>query len=107
MQRFKLSESGDRGWFIGNFAKAVVKTEDFEVCFQTNKAGTSYPKHYHSIITEVQLITRGCMVLNGEEYRSGDICMIEPGDVNEATYTEDTDTVAIKFPSVPSDKYLV
>jgi hypothetical protein len=47
------------------------------------------------------------MILNGEEFRAGDICIVEPGDVNEATYTEDTDTVAVKFPSVPNDKYLV
>lgn len=107
MKRFKLSESGDRGWFIGNFPRAVVSTKDFEVCYQLNPAGTSYAKHYHKVITEVQLITRGCMVLNGEEYRTGDIVIVEPGDVNEATYTEDTETVAVKFPSVPDDKYLL
>ena len=107
MKRHKLSEAGDRGWFIGDFANAVLRTDLFEVCFQTNAAGTSYPKHYHKEITEVQLITRGCMILNGEEYRAGDIAIIEPGDVNEATYTEDTDTVAIKTPSRPNDKYLV
>jgi hypothetical protein len=107
MRRHKLSDSGDRGWFIGNFEKAVVKTDQFEVCWQTNLAGTSYPRHYHKEITEIQLITRGCMVLNGESYRAGDICVIEPGDVNEAIYTEETDTVAIKTPSRPNDKYLV
>ena len=107
MKKLKLSESGDRGWFIGDFPKAVLKTEFFEVCFQTNQAGTSYPKHYHKEITEVQLITRGCMILNGEEFRAGDIAVIEPGDINEATYTEETDTVAVKTPSRPQDKYLV
>jgi quercetin dioxygenase-like cupin family protein len=107
MKRFNLNDAGARGWFIGNFDKAVVKTEAFEVCYQENAAGTSYAKHYHAVITEIQLITEGCMVLNGEEYRAGDICMIEPGDVNEAHYTEDTKTVAIKYPSVPDDKYYV
>ena len=107
MKRHKLSEAGDRGWFIGDFARAVLRTDQFEVCFQTNAANTSYPRHYHKEITEVQLITRGCMILNGEEYRSGDIVIIEPGDVNEATYTEETDTVAIKTPSRPNDKYLL
>ena len=107
MKRFKLSDAGARGWFIGDFDKAVVRTNLFEVCYQENAAGTSYPRHYHKVITEIQLITEGCMVLNGEEFRAGDICMIEPGDENEATYTEDTKTVAIKFPSVPDDKYLV
>lgn len=107
MKRLRLSDSGDRGWFIGNFDRAVLKTDLFEVCFQTNAAGTSYPKHYHKVITEIQLITRGCMVLNGEEYRAGDIVVIEPNEVAEGHYTEDTDTVAIKTPSVPNDKYYV
>ena len=53
------------------------------------------------------MITRGCMVLNGEEYRAGDIVVIEPNEVAEGHYTEDTDTVAIKTPSVPNDKYYV
>ena len=107
MKRLRLIDTGARGWFIGDFPGSVIPTRDFEVCFQTNLAGTSYPKHYHRIVTEVQLITRGCMVLNGEEYRAGDIAVVEPGDVNQAHYTEDTDTVAVKWPSVPDDKYLV
>jgi quercetin dioxygenase-like cupin family protein len=107
VKRFKLGDSGDRGWFIGNFANAVLKTDLFEVCFQTNGKGTSYPKHYHKEITEIQLITRGCMILNGEEYCAGDIAVIEPGDVNEATYIEETDTVCVKTPSRPADKYIL
>lgn len=107
MKRHKLSDSGDRGWFVGNFPKAIIQSKDYEVCFQTNGKGTIYPKHYHKIVTELQLITRGCMVLNGEEYRTGDIVIVEPGDVAEGYYTEDTDTVAVKFPSLPDDKYLI
>lgn len=107
MKRFRLSDAGARGWFIGDFANAVLRTDLFEVCFQTNLAGTGYPRHYHREITEIQLITRGCMILNGEEYRAGDIVVIEPGDENEAVYVEETDTVAVKTPSRPQDKYLV
>jgi hypothetical protein len=107
LKKLKLSDSGARGWFVGDFDGAVVRTQDFEVCYQTNAAGTSYPRHYHKIITEIQLITRGCMILNGEEYRNGDICIVEPGDIAEGYYTKDTDTVAVKFPSVPGDKYLL
>jgi len=107
MKKLKLSESGARGWFVGNFPEAVHRNKDYEVCFQTNPAGTIYQKHYHKIVTEIQLITRGCMVLNNEEYRTGDIVVVEPGEVVGGYYTEDTDTVAVKYPSVPDDKYLV
>jgi hypothetical protein len=47
------------------------------------------------------------MVLNGEEYRTGDIVIVEPGDWAEGYYTEDTDTVAVKWPSRPTDKYYI
>jgi len=47
------------------------------------------------------------MVLNDVEYRTGDIVIVEPGDIVGGYYPEDTDTVAVKFPSVPDDKYYV
>ncbi len=107
MKKFKLSDSGARGWFIGDFPEAVHRTSDFENCYQTNTAGTVYVQHYHKIITEIQLITRGCMILNDVEYRAGDIVIVEPGDIVGGYYSEDTDTVAVKFPSIPGDKYYV
>lgn len=107
MKKFKLSDSGARGWFIGDFPEAVHRTSDFETCYQTNTAGTVYVRHYHKIITEIQLITRGCMILNDVEYRAGDIVIVEPGDIVGGYYSEDTDTVAVKFPSIPGDKYYV
>ena len=104
MKKHKLSESGARGWFIGDFPEAVIRTKDFEVNWQSNPAGPT-PKHIHKIITEVQLVTRGCMQVHGEKFYAGDICVIEPGDLSDIEYLEETDTVAIKFPSVPGDKY--
>lgn len=106
MKKFKLSDSGDRGWFIGNFDRAVYRTKDFEVNWQTNQRGHQ-PSHYHKVITEIQLVTRGRMLVNGEIFEPGDICMLEPGDNSQIEYLEDTDTVAVKFPSVPNDKYLL
>jgi hypothetical protein len=107
MKKLKLSDSGARGWFIGSFPEAIHQTPDFEVCFQTNSAGTSDRAHYHRIVTEMQLITRGCMILNDQEFRAGDICVVEPGETAQAHYIEDTDTVAVKWPSIPNDKYYV
>ena len=107
MKKFKLSDSGARGWFIGDFPEAVHRTSAFETCYQTNTAGTVYVRHYHKIITEIQLITRGCMILNDVEYRAGDIVIVEPGDIVGGYYSEDTDTVAVKFPSIPGDKYYI
>lgn len=107
MKKFQLSESGARGWFIGDFPEAVVRTQDFEVCWQSNQAGVKDIPHVHKIITEVQLITSGRMIINGEEFGPGDIYVSEPDEHYHAHYVEDTQVVAIKFPSIPTDKYLV
>jgi quercetin dioxygenase-like cupin family protein len=106
MKKFKLSESGDRGWFVGDFDKAVYRTKEFEVNWQSNSRRQS-PSHYHKEITEIQLITRGRMLVNGEIYEAGDIFVFEPGDMCQVEYLEETDTVAIKVPAKPSDKYLL
>jgi hypothetical protein len=107
MKKYKLSESGARGWFIGDFPEAVVRTKDFEVCWQGNRAGAKDRPHTHKIITEVQLITSGCIRINGEEFGPGDIYVSEPGEEYHAEYLEDTEVVAIKFPSIPDDKYYI
>ena len=107
MKKLRHSDSGDRGWFIGDFAQAVVKTKDFEACWQQNAAGVKDTPHYHKVTTEVQLLTRGRMIVNGVEFGPGDICIIEPGDHYYGEYLEDTEVFAIKFPSVPSDKYYI
>lgn len=45
------------------------------------------------------------MLINGVLFEKGDICYLEPGDIYQVEYLEETDTVAVKFPSVPDDKY--
>ena len=106
MKKHRLSESGARGWFIGDFPEAVYRTKDFELNWQTNVRGHG-TNHYHKIITEIQLVTRGRMLVNGTVFEPGDICTLEPGDISQIDYLEETDTVCIKFPSVPDDKYIL
>jgi hypothetical protein len=47
------------------------------------------------------------MMVNGVIFEPGDICVLEPGDNSQIHILEETDTVAIKFPSAPDDKYLL
>ena len=107
MKKLRLSDAGARGWFIGDFPEAVVRTRDFEVCWQENPGGARDRPHVHRIITEVQLITSGRMIINGVEFGPGDIYISEPGEEYHAEYLEDTKVVAVKFPSVPTDKYYI
>ena len=47
------------------------------------------------------------MIINGVEFGPGEIYVSEPGEEYRAEYIEDTEVVAIKFPSVPGDKYYI
>ena len=107
MKKFQLKDAGDQGWFVGDFERAVVRTKDFEVCWRGNPAGATDTPHLHKVITELQLITEGRMIINGVEFGPGDIYVSDPGEEYRAHYLEDTKVVAIKFPSIPGDKYYI
>lgn len=107
MKKLRLSDSGDRGWFVGDFNSAVVRTKDFEVCYQQDSQNYPTTNHYHKIITEIQLVIKGRMIINDVEFGPGDICVLYPGEEYRSSYLEPTDVVAVKFPSVPDDKYLL
>lgn len=107
MRRFKHSDGGERGWFVGAFDRAVYKTDLFEVAYGFNKTGDHTPKHTHKIATEINLITSGKVEVSGEIYVAGEGFIMEPGDVCECKYLEDTHTLVIKTPSVMGDKYLI
>lgn len=106
MQIFSLKECGFNGWFIGDFPEAAVKTKDFEVAFVT-KARSYQASHFHKDITEVLLITRGSMLINGKIIGPGQLVVVQPGEISQIEILEETDTVAIKFPSIPGDKHLL
>lgn len=106
MQRYKLSECGNRGWFIGDFAGSVWKTKDFEVTYQKNPR-TQTPSHIHKLAHEITLVISGCQICNGEMFKAGDICILEPGDISQIEYLEETEVITIKVPSIPSDKHLL
>ena len=107
MRRYQLSESGDRGWFVGAFDRAVWKTAEFEVAYMFNAKGDISPTHYHKQAREISLIATGRVLANGEEFGAGEIFEIAPGEELYCEYLEDTITVCVKTPSVPQDKYYV
>lgn len=107
MQRFRLSDSGDRGWFIGGFDRAVLKTTAVEVAYQSNRKGETSAAHYHKVATEVNLVVRGCVTVNGEDFHAGEGYIFYPGDICSCVYPEDTETMVVKLPGPLNDKYLV
>lgn len=106
MKEFKLKDCGDRGWYVGDFASAAFRTKDFEACYQTNQRGHAV-SHVHHKITEITLVIRGRVLTNGKIYTAGDIYILEPGDISQTHYLEETEVLTLKTPSIPSDKELL
>lgn len=104
MKVYKITEFF-RGWFIGNFNPSVLKTKDFEVGLLTHKQGEYWPKHYHALATEYNLLISGKMIIKQTNIEPGDIFIIEPNEIADPTFLEDCTVLCIKTPSVPGDKY--
>lgn len=96
-----------KGWFIGNFEPTLFNTDLVEVAVKEYKAGDYEQKHYHKIATEITVITKGRVEMNGVEYSSGDIITIEPNEATDFKVLEDTITTVVKLPCVKDDKYIV
>lgn len=96
-----------RGWFIGNFEPTVLKTSDFEIGLLLHPRGEKWPKHYHRISTEYNLLVEGSMVINGVIMTPGDIFVIETDEIAEPVFLEDCKIMCVKVPSIPGDKYEV
>jgi quercetin dioxygenase-like cupin family protein len=104
VKTFKLSDM-TRGWFVGDFEPAALRTPAAEVAVQTYRAGAVEPRHVHKVAPEVTLILQGEARMNGTRYGEGDIVLIEPGEAAEFEALTDVTTVVVKLPSVPGDKY--
>lgn len=106
MKIAKLNEM-IKGWFIGNFEPSLCKTNDVEVAVKTYKKGDKEDKHYHKIATEYTVVISGRVKMNGIEYVSGDIIVMEPNEETDFECLEDgTVNVVVKLPGANNDKYL-
>lgn len=105
MKKYKLTEM-TKGWFVGNFEPAVIKSDAAEVAVKSYVAGTIEPKHYHKIAPEVTLIVSGEVRMNDSYHSAGDIVLIDPEEATDFEALTDVTTVVVKLPSVAGDKYL-
>ena len=44
-------------------------------------------------------------MMNGKTYRTGDIIVMEPGDVADFSVLEDAENFVVKIPGANNDKY--
>jgi hypothetical protein len=93
------------GWFVGNFEPTAFKTTNCEVCFKQHHKGEFWTPHIHKVATEVNYMIKGKMVIQGQTFVTGDVFVLEPGDVSDPIFLEDCELIVVKVPAVPGDKY--
>ena len=95
-----------RGWFVGGFEPTAYYTKDFEVGYRTHLPSDPPDPHFHPIVTEINLITQGRMLLQNKELTTGDIFILYPWEVADPTFLEPTSIICVKLPS-ENDKQLL
>lgn len=93
------------GWFVGNFEPTAHKTTACEVSLKQHKKDEYWAPHYHKLGTEINLVVRGRITVQGTTYGPGEIFVMEPYDVADPVFEEDCEIVVVKLPSVQNDKY--
>lgn len=104
MKLFKHEEM-IRGWFVGDFTPTALQSKEFEVGIKKYKAGETEDAHVHKIAVELTMVIDGEIMMNDRRFTSGDIVLIEPGEVCSFKAIQDSTTVVVKSPSVIGDKY--
>lgn len=104
MEKFKLADM-TKGWFVGAFSPAAMRTPDVEVAVKHYKSGDSEAAHFHKVATEITLILEGTAEMCGEQLSEGDIVKLSPGEITPFKAITDVTTVVVKMPSVPQDKF--
>jgi quercetin dioxygenase-like cupin family protein len=94
-----------KGWFIGNFEPTLLRTNAVEVAVKTYAKGDYEKPHYHKIATEYTVVVSGRVTMNGIEYATGDIIVMEPGESTDFMAEEETTSVVVKIPGANGDKY--
>lgn len=104
----KISKLSDMksGWFVGAFEPTCFYTKDFEVNYRLHPKGQEWDTHYHTLVTEINLLIRGKMTLQNQELNSGDIFIIEPWEVTDPVFLEDCEIICVKVPS-GNDKKII
>lgn len=106
MKKYNLSDMKN-GWFVGDFVPTIYKTKDVEVAIKSYQANDREDAHYHKIATEITVITKGRVIMFGQEFKESDVIVVEPGDATDFLALTNAQTVVVKLPGVLGDKYLV
>lgn len=95
-----------KGWLVGDFNPALIKSKDIEVGIKYYKAGDYESKHVHNLVTEYTIIVSGTVKMNDIEYSDKSIVVVNPTEPTDFYCITDAITLVIKTPSIPTDKHI-
>lgn len=107
MKKFNLNQDGFiRGWIVGNFDPALIKSDSHEIGIKYYKIGDYEKSHRHNLSREVTVIVFGTVKINGIIYGEGDIIIQECGDYADFEVLSEKAITVVYRPdgSYPSDK---
>lgn len=94
------------GWFIGNFPKTVLTTDQFEVSYKTFKKGEKSDGHIHTKSTEYNLVVSGLVLINNSDVVGEGFGFIyEKNEPSVVEFLQDSALVVIRVPSVNDKEY--
>ena len=106
MKTYKINDMVG-GWFVGDFSPTCYKTDSAEVSYKIHPKGEIWDLHYHEKVTEVNLIVRGEMIIQGKKLSSGDVFILNPYEIADPEFLEDCEIVCVKLPGTANDKVVV
>lgn len=103
MKTYKLTNF-TKGWVVGNFEPSLLK-ENFEVGIHTHTKGEYHQDHFHKKCTEINIMVKGEILINGQKFIKDDIFVFAPYEISQVKYLTDVELVVIRNISDPNDKY--
>ena len=95
------------GWIIGDFEPSIYRNPLFEIAIHKHKQGEDTFPHYHKITKELNFIINGTIKVSNNILSTGDIWIYEEKEISNVEFLTDAEILIVRWPSVPSDKYIV
>lgn len=95
------------GWFVGDFEPSIFKNPFFEVAHHRHTKGQKTFPHYHAVTNELNYIVSGELIVSGQHLKTGDMWIYEPNEISDVKFLDDVHLIVIRWPSIPTDKYMV
>lgn len=105
MKHYKI-ENFTKGWIVGDFEPSLYKNTFMEVGVKYFKKDETELAHHQNIATEITIVISGEVSFNGQEFKSGDVIVVEPMEKTIFKSLTDSSVTCLKFPSIPNDKIL-